>query len=592
MSRLCSLVAILVLLSLAVLGAEVHSISLKCPYCGKGFSGFAADADANVVGIDSDFCTYSLKGSTRSFVVQFCTNCCYCDLSDFILAGTPLSEKQKAAVAEVLPELARGQSFASPEAVPLDLKMKSALLCTQARGADLFDIARLAHTAAWCIRDKITFRAIRDGYFNPARAFDAFEAGKAALKLDSDAALSTALELLHLSVRLGLPASRDDLRAAIWKYATSSLGPQQQETLGAALDKFDADVQTESGFMLEAVVRFEDLLSRDVIKDGRDVLQYTYVVADLYRRTGKADMAKQWLTAANVPTQRPDILKMIPVLMAHIEKAGMPSSRKLPTVICPLCGAEVEIPPAREPDLLGGRDTDFGTYSLDPASYGTDVVTCGNCFFSRYRKVFADALSDEKKTRLRAALTDEKGRGESLLKTWYRYSLAARCLAALEASPDEVAMAWLSSAWAVRRGLCSPTLEVDFGSDVLYPDIASKKAAEVSDGTFDTYYLAALIAFRAGLVSERDSYTKKAGKMTAGDRSREVLVERAAQMYAAERGFLDAGFPYFEKASAGAKDADLYTFLLAECTRRRGDVKASRKLYEGCKGMPRVGEMA
>ncbi|MDZ7816626.1 MAG: hypothetical protein U5N86_11725 [Planctomycetota bacterium] len=77
--------------------------------------------------------------------------------------------------------------------------------------------------------------------------------------------------------------------------------------------------------------------------------------------------------------------------------------------------------------------------------------------------------------------------------------LAAVCEKASGGDANSVGMFYLNAAWAARRALCSPTLEVDISTRMLMPDLARKLAKQKADGAFDGYYIAFLLCRRAGL---------------------------------------------------------------------------------------------
>ncbi|MDZ7814756.1 MAG: DUF2225 domain-containing protein [Planctomycetota bacterium] len=66
--------------------AEVYEIPLECPFCSQEFNGLQSGDTEYNAGIDSDFCPYSLTGSTRSFQVQTCPHCGYSAYTQRFLA--------------------------------------------------------------------------------------------------------------------------------------------------------------------------------------------------------------------------------------------------------------------------------------------------------------------------------------------------------------------------------------------------------------------------------------------------------------------------------------------------------------------------
>ncbi len=596
-SRTVLLVLLLSLLLLPLGSGEVVKVPLVCPLCGAPFDGAQAVPPARSAGSDSDFCDYSAGGSTRAFDVQVCTSCGYTDKLAFFLSGESLPPAAKRDLPARLKDLWNGKPPANQQAAPIARKFEAALVCAAARGVPAAELAALAHLGAWAVRDKITFRALQPCYRMPLDAFKAFGEEYRALELDSPAAFSTAFRLLQLTVRLGLPATRAKLAALISSTAPRFFSEQDTAKLRAELDAFERDAADEAALLAEAASRFQEALSVPGL-DPRKRLLYTYLVGELERRCGEAEDARKWLKAADAEGQRPDIRKLIPVLLAHCEEAGRPESSfsRFPETVCPLCGRKTPYLPPAEPDYMGGSDCDFCTYSLDPTAYATDLVTCLNCRYTRFASEFDKPLSDEAKKKLRAALSalgkTPKPSSPRAVPCWKKYEYAAVCLAALDSPPSKVAMAWVNAAWAARRTCCAPTLETELPQGPLMPKAARKAASKLGGGDFGDAFLAALLCHRAGLLKLRRRYMKRAAKLAEDLDEREALLKSTERLFALERDYLKRAVPLLEKVESGGRDYEFYRFLLGEALRRTGESRKARKVLRECLDFPRVGKAA
>lgn len=587
---------VVVLIALAQLAAvsEQYPVPLVCPLCGLPFDGMQLEAE-DVVGIDSDFCSYGKSGAGRSFDVQYCTNCGYCDALDFFLSGQHLSKDQNNKARDIINTIFKGKKYADQEAPPVDLKFLAALECAKQRGADTLSIAHIAHVAAWSVRDKIVFRTLKAEYKTPIIAFAEFDSAVPTLSISEPRAFDKAFELLQLSVRLGMPASRRAISIKIIEAGYDLLKPTDMETLRTELDKFNTDCAQEARFLTQAASLFEDHLSKSENISAADRARFAYIIGDIHRRCGKPELAEKWLRAADCEGARADVKALIPILLKHREQSPDTSSGIYPEIICPLCGRKTEYLPSVEPDMLGGADVDFCGYSLDSSSYGTDVITCLHCLYSRFCTDFQTALDDDNKSKLTIALkafaslprpSTPKG-----FKTWQRFELAAVCMSAIGQKPHKVAMSYINAAWAVRRIAVSATLELDLPMPGPFPSDALKFAKEHYDSTFESAVCAALVLHRAGLNSDRDKYMKKATGMSLQTAERVAALSTFKSLFEREREYLKSAIPHLLTAAVG-EDADFYYFLAAESYRRTNSTRSARNQYKKCLQSPRVGDRA
>ncbi|GAB4160997.1 MAG: hypothetical protein Kow00107_08890 [Planctomycetota bacterium] len=594
-AALLILLAAALLLSAAVGEAEVYRVPLKCPYCGNSFDALQSPDTKYDAGVDSDFCSYSRSGSTRSFEIAACPKCGYSGIFADVLSGAALDEKKKAGVSEVLKELWDGP-YPQSDDIPIHLKFEIALAIAEKTGATPLEMGKLAHLAAWSIRDKIVFRAIRDEYRNPARAFESFDRLSRAFQPTAKEDLATAFELLHLSVRLGLPASRSKIVRQTLDLSRTLLGAEDRKTLEASISDFSADCARERRFMARCAVLYESALasSQDLPSDERQTL--IYLIGELHRRCGEPQKAEVWFNKAVAESPRADIKALVPVLLKRMEKWGEADLVSWPKTLCPLCGKETYCFDESEPDYMGGTDTDFCSHSLVPSAYSTQVIVCLNCLYANWRKDFPKVLSESQKATLNEALKDKRAElkpsSPISLRGWDPFELTAISLQSLNADPTKVGMAWLNAAWAARRAFTSPALELGFGEEMLMPSFVQEQIDKVDDGTFAGYYLSACLASRGGLVKLRDKYLAKAAGMTLDEEGRKALVNSAKRIAEEEKRFLAVALEQFQKVSAQTPDYEFYLFLTGDIQRRLGRSRDARSIFKKCVDFERVGPIA
>ncbi|MDZ7816625.1 MAG: hypothetical protein U5N86_11720 [Planctomycetota bacterium] len=166
--------------------------------------------------------------------------------------------------------------------------------------------ARTAHLAAWAVRDKITFRALKTEYRLPIQAFEAFERRMKKLSLDSPDAVAAALETLQLAVRLGLPASRKAIEKRILSQGTENFDGFQRQRLEQAMQEFRRDAEDEAFFLVRAAELFEKALAREGVEE-EDAENFAYLSGELYRRAGVARKGGQ--LAGKKRSKRPKELR-------------------------------------------------------------------------------------------------------------------------------------------------------------------------------------------------------------------------------------------------------------------------------------------
>jgi hypothetical protein len=295
---IASLLLATTLLSSA-LATGVRFEEVDCPL-GEGLVRRYYKVSANTHGgFDSDLASYSTRGQFREHAVSTCPS------NYFSAMGTQLSEPIPAAQVEsITAAIATSRNtWVNRDDPTVWERYDTAARIARVRGQDPLEIAELYLNAAWTARDHAVGVYV-GGLNGPEAARKILDVGQAEFKgnLTPEAIKLLRYNLSRVAHRGGFIAERDAHLTAF--LALSTLTPAERSA-GQRLQYITRVV--EPAMHAHAMMALEEALARP--GDPSRLARARYQLADLNRRVGQSDAAKQGFSTVVQSEEAPKELK-------------------------------------------------------------------------------------------------------------------------------------------------------------------------------------------------------------------------------------------------------------------------------------------